>query len=54
MVTFSSMTSDPGSMPRGGTSGQNLEYLQNVVFNQYLDNHLSESYHTWTIGTLYG
>ena len=43
----------------GGGRGQKLVDLQNVVFlrlnvsrSPYLDNHLSESIQTWTIGTL--
>ena len=39
-------------MRGGGARGQNLEHLQNVVFNPYLDNHSQESFHTWTIGPL--
>ena len=44
---------------QGGSRGQKLVNLQNVVFlrlnvstSPYLDNHLSESIQTWTMGTL--
>ena len=47
-----------GPCPDGGR-GEKLVNLQNVVFlhlnvckSPYLDNHLSESIQTWTIGTL--
>ena len=43
----------------GGGRGQKLVNLQNVVFlhlnvsrSPYLDNHLSKSIQTWTVGTL--
>ena len=39
-------------MPGGGDRGQNLVHLLNVVFNPYLDNHLSEIIQTWTRGTM--
>ena len=29
-----------------------FEHLQTIVFDPYLDNHLSESFHPWTRGTL--
>ena len=50
----------------GVARGQNLVHIQEVVFlhsrhtvlkisgSPYLGNHLSESIHTWTIGTLLG
>ena len=41
-----------------GARGQNLVHLQKVVLqifrSPYLDNHSSESIHTWIIGTLQG
>ena len=36
----------------GWAGGPKLEHPQNVVFNQYLDNPSSESFHTWTRVTM--
>ena len=58
---LTSMTSGPRVHARVGggrrARGQNLVHLQNMVFlsksrGSYLDSHLSESIHTWTMGTL--
>ena len=39
-------------MHGGWAGGPKQEHPQNVVFNQYIDNPLSESFHTWTRGTM--
>ena len=51
-TSFHSMTSEAIVHARGWARGQNQIHLQTVVFNPQLENHLSESFHTWTIGTL--